>query len=86
MGLPDDGKLPIPDTLLLNGGVFRAAKLAERLTSTLRAWRGQPVRVLHNDDPDVAVARGGVAYALSRQGLAPAIAGGSPAQLLAAAR
>lgn len=78
LGLPDDGKLPIPDTLLLNGGVFRAAKLAERLTSTLRAWRGQPVRVLHNDDPDVAVARGGVAYALSRQGLAPAIAGGSP--------
>ncbi|SFG92896.1 Molecular chaperone DnaK (HSP70) [Duganella sp. CF458] len=78
LGLPDNGKLPVPDTLLLNGGVFRAAKLAERLHNTLSAWRDQPVRVLHNDDPDVAVARGGVAYALGRQGLAPTIAGGSP--------
>ncbi|XLZ70524.1 Hsp70 family protein [Massilia sp. SR12] len=78
LGLPDDGRLPVPDTLLLNGGVFRAAKLAERLAATLGAWRGQPVRVLHNDDPDVAVARGGVAYALGKQGLAPTIAGGSP--------
>ncbi|KRC03724.1 Hsp70 family protein [Duganella sp. Root198D2] len=78
LGLPDDGKLPVPDTLLLNGGVFRAARLAERLSSTLAAWRGQPVRVLRNEDPDVAVARGGVAYALGRQGLAPTIAGGSP--------
>jgi len=78
LGLQDDGKLPVPDTLLLNGGVFRAARLAERLTGTLSAWRGRPVRVLHNDDPDVAVARGGVAYALARQGMAPAIAGGSP--------
>ncbi|WP_342118047.1 Hsp70 family protein [Pseudoduganella sp. OTU4001] len=78
LGQPDDGSLPVPDTLLLNGGVFRAAKLAERLQATLSAWRGQPVRVLHNDDPDVAVARGGVACALGKQGLAPTIAGGSP--------
>jgi len=78
LGQADDGKLPVPDTLLLNGGVFRAARLAQRLAATLGAWRGQPVRLLHNDDPDVAVARGGVAYALGRQGLAPAIAGGSP--------
>jgi hypothetical protein len=33
--------------------------------------------VLYNDNPDVAVARGGVAYSLSRQGMAPSIAGGS---------
>jgi len=78
LGLPDDGKLAIPDTLLLNGGVFRAARLAERLAGTLSGWRGEQVRVLHNEDPDVAVARGGVAYALGRQGLAPVIAGGSP--------
>jgi molecular chaperone DnaK (HSP70) len=78
LGVPDDGRLPVPDTLLLNGGVFRAAKLAQRLADTLAAWRGQPVRLLHNDNPDVAVARGGVAYALGRQGLAPTIAGGSP--------
>ncbi len=78
LGQPDDGKLPIPDTLLLNGGVFRAAQLAERMAATLAAWRGRPLRVLKNDNPDVAVARGGVAYALGRQGMAPTIAGGSP--------
>jgi hypothetical protein len=51
--------LPVPDTLLLNGGVFRGAALAERLAATLSRWRGAPLRVLHNLDPDVAVARGG---------------------------
>jgi molecular chaperone DnaK (HSP70) len=70
--------MPVPDTLLLNGGVFHAAALGERLASVLSAWRGAPVRVLHNEDPDIAVARGAVAYALARRGLAPAIAGGSP--------
>jgi molecular chaperone DnaK (HSP70) len=72
-----DGGLPVPDTLLLNGGVFRAAPLAARLADTLSAWRGHPVRVLHNLDPDVAVARGAVAYSLARQGLAPGIESGS---------
>jgi hypothetical protein len=32
---------------------------------------------LHNENPDVAVARGAVAYSLSREGLAPKIGGGS---------
>jgi molecular chaperone DnaK (HSP70) len=77
LGAPDDGRLPVPDTLLLNGGVFRGAALAQRLADTLAGWRGAPLRVLHNDDPDVAVARGGVAYSLARQGLAPSIASGS---------
>ncbi|WP_295994292.1 Hsp70 family protein [Rugamonas sp.] len=74
----DDMALAIPDTLLLNGGVFRADALARRLESTLAAWRGQPLRVLHNDNPDIAVARGGVAYALGQRGQAPVIGGGSP--------
>jgi molecular chaperone DnaK (HSP70) len=77
LGQPDDGTLPVPDTLLLNGGVFRGAPLAQRLADTLSAWRAQAVRVLHNLDPDVAVARGAVAYTLGRQGLAPAIESGS---------
>ena len=67
----------MPDTLLLNGGVFRAEALVRRLEQTLGAWRGTPLRLLHNDNPDVAVARGAVAYALARQGLAPRIGGGS---------
>ncbi|WP_025602791.1 Hsp70 family protein [Burkholderia sp. WSM2230] len=70
--------LPVPDTLLLNGGVFRAQPLQQRLADTLGAWRGEPLNVLHNDNPDVAVARGAVAYGLARAGGAPRIGGGSP--------
>ncbi|EZP36375.1 Hsp70 family protein [Janthinobacterium lividum] len=68
----------LPDTLLLNGGVFRADALARRLAETMAHWRGQPLTILHNDNPDVAVARGAVAYALARRGQAPRIGGGSP--------
>ncbi|MEO5660154.1 MAG: Hsp70 family protein, partial [Polaromonas sp.] len=67
----------MPDTLLLNGGVFRADALVRRLAHTLDAWRPAPLRLLHNDNPDVAVARGAVAYALAQRGLAPRIGGGS---------
>jgi molecular chaperone DnaK (HSP70) len=70
--------VPVPDTLLLNGGVFRAQALSSRLADTLGAWRGQSLHVLQNDQPDVAVARGAVAYALARAGAAPRIGGGSP--------
>nr|WP_137171640.1 Hsp70 family protein [Massilia sp. HP4] len=77
LGLPDDDQLPVPDTVLLNGGVFRGSALAQRLVDTLTAWRGAPVRVLHNENPDIAVARGAVAYTLARQGLAPAIESGA---------
>jgi len=66
-----------PDALLLNGGVFRAESMAARLHATLAAWRGAPLKPLHNADPDVAVARGAVAYALARRGLAPKIASGA---------
>ncbi|MDZ7592893.1 MAG: Hsp70 family protein [Rubrivivax sp.] len=66
-----------PDALLLNGGVFRAAHIAQRLRATLESWRGAPLKLLHNADPDIAVARGAVAYALARRGKAPAIGGGS---------
>jgi molecular chaperone DnaK (HSP70) len=82
LGITDDTVLPVPDTLLLNGGVFRADALARRLADTLAGWRAQQdlpaPRILHNDNPDVAVARGGVAYALSRLGVAPSIGAGSP--------
>ena len=67
----------MPDALLLNGGVFRAGALARRIEETLAAWRGAPFRLLDNADPEVAVARGAVAYALAQRGLAPRIGGGS---------
>lgn len=75
------GGFPLPDTLLLNGGVFRAPALARRLCQLLESWRGQPLRLLHNADPDLAVARGAVAQALLRAsrlpGLGPGIGGGA---------
>jgi molecular chaperone DnaK (HSP70) len=77
LGIEDDGRLPVPDALLLNGGVFRGAALAGRLADVLSHWRGAAVQVLHNEDPDVAVARGGVAYSLARAGQAPSIESGS---------
>jgi molecular chaperone DnaK (HSP70) len=77
-GGEDNGAaLPVPDTLLLNGGVFRAPALTQRLAGTLGTWRGAPLNVLHNDNPDVAVARGAVAYTLARAGHAPKIGGGA---------
>jgi molecular chaperone DnaK (HSP70) len=72
-----DQRLAVPDTLLFNGGVFRAQALADRLQSTLAEWRGAPLSLLHNDNPDLAVARGAVAYALVRQGHGSRIGGGS---------
>ena len=55
----------LPDTVLLNGGVFHAHALVARLTEQLTQWRGQAVRVLHNPHPDWAVARGAAAYGLT---------------------
>ncbi|QDZ27933.1 Hsp70 family protein [Noviherbaspirillum sp. UKPF54] len=80
LGLPDagDARLPMPDTLLLNGGVFRSDLIVQQLESTLADWRGAPLRLLDNNDPDVAVARGAVAYTLARSGLGARIGGGSP--------
>lgn len=56
----------LPDTVLLNGGVFHAHAMVQRLTELLDRWRGSPVRVLHNPHPDWAVARGAAAYGLAR--------------------
>ena len=75
---PPPGVLPIPDAVLLNGGVFRSATLTERVIDVLGGWRGRPVGVLENREPELAVARGAVAYALARSGVAPRIRGGSP--------
>ena len=72
----DGGPPPVPDTLLLNGGVFHATALAGRIEQTLADWRGAPVQVLHNDAPDLAVARGAVAYALVRAGRIPELGAG----------
>ncbi len=78
---PAEG-LPMPDAVLLNGGVFRSEALCQRVLQVLGDWRGgAPIR-LQNDDPELAVARGAVAYALARRGQGTRIGGGSARNLL----
>ncbi len=73
----EGGHQVFPDALLLNGGVFRSTVLSQRLLELLEGWRGAAVQQLDNDSPELAVARGAVAYglALHRQGVR--IGGGS---------
>jgi molecular chaperone DnaK (HSP70) len=70
--------LAVPDAVLLNGGVFRGESLSTRLLEVLGALGGgEPPRRLENDSPELAVARGAVAYGLARRGIGLRIGGGS---------
>ncbi len=77
LGLNESPAFPVPDAVLLNGGVFRSAVLSRRVVDLLTDWRGAQVTELQNEDPHLAVARGAVAYGLARYGRGPRIAGGS---------
>lgn len=69
---------PIPDALLLNGGVFRSPLIVQRLVRQLANWGEKEPQWLKNDRPDLAVAYGAVAYGLARRGRSiQRIAGGS---------
>ncbi|MDQ2780433.1 MAG: hsp70 family protein [Pseudomonadota bacterium] len=77
---PGAADTKLPDTVLLNGGVFHAQPLRQRLLDTLRSWStagAAPIRLLETPQLDAAVARGAVAYAMARAGAAPRIGGGS---------
>jgi len=74
---PSAAGFPVPDAVLMNGGVFRSTTLAERLLESLANWAKKPVRHLENDSPDLAVARGAVAYGLGRHGRGVRISAGS---------
>ncbi|MCS6902405.1 MAG: Hsp70 family protein, partial [Myxococcales bacterium] len=67
-----------PDAVVLNGGVFHGRAFSERLALVLAGWFGVAPRLLPYADPDLAVARGAVAYALAKRGLGQRIFGGSP--------
>lgn len=70
----------LPQALLLNGGVTRAASVRERLLECFRRWTGEgeePVELLTAPDPELAVSRGAVRYGLALQGLGPRIQGGA---------
>ncbi|HEX4355576.1 MAG TPA: heat-shock protein Hsp70, partial [Polyangiales bacterium] len=66
-----------PDAVLLNGGVFRSHQLQMRMLDVLAGFRGAPLRSLDNPEPELAVARGAVAYGLARRGIGLRIGGGS---------
>lgn len=71
---------PVPDALLLNGGVFRSPIIVRRVVAQMTQWGGHPPKVLHNDRPDLAVAYGAVAYGLARRGHAIQRIGGGSAR------
>ncbi len=66
-----------PTALLLNGGVFRSARVIEALIASLRRFGGDAPFVLPNADPDLAVARGAVTFGLALRGRGLRIGGGS---------
>jgi hypothetical protein len=68
----------MPDAVLFNGGVFRATSLKARLSGVLAELRGTALTELDNREPELAVARGAVAYGLARRGVGLRIGGGSP--------
>jgi molecular chaperone DnaK (HSP70) len=68
---------PVPDAVLFNGGVFNSPVLSERSLDVLGKWRGQPVTRLENNNPNLAVAQGAVAYAKALRGAQLKIGGGS---------
>lgn len=79
--LPEGASFLHPTAVLFNGGVFKAAVLAERVMATLSAWlaaEGAPAaRLLAGADLDLAVARGAAYYSYVRRGGGVRIRGGT---------
>jgi molecular chaperone DnaK (HSP70) len=73
------GRLPRPDALLLNGGVFNSPKIAARLGAVLAGWwpDAPPIRLLEHSSLELAVARGAAYYGLVRRGMGRRITGGA---------
>lgn len=70
--------LPRPDLLLLNGGVFKAPALIERLQEVFAGWYDEgPPALLQHTSLETAVALGAVRSGLARHGLGTTIGGGT---------
>jgi len=78
--LQSDSAKPVPDAVLLNGGVFRSSIIAQRLVELVTSWGTHRPVLLKNDRPDLAVAYGAVAYGLARRGHAVQRIGGGSAR------
>ncbi len=72
-----------PTAVLFNGGVLKAAPLAERLMDILNSWlsaeQAPPARLLKGADLDLSVARGAAYYGYVRRGSGVRIRGGTAA-------
>ncbi len=83
VSLPDDARFIHPSAILLNGGVFKAKVLTERILEVVNHWltnAGAPdARLLEGADLDLAVARGASYYSYVRQGGGVRIRGGTAA-------
>ena len=67
----------VPTVVLYNGGVLCSQTIRERILDVLASLGGVRPRLLTNDAPDLAVARGAAYYALSRRGEGLRISGGA---------
>jgi len=73
-----------PDVVLFNGGSLKPYIITERLMEILNTWFAEdskikkPVKILPSKNMDLAVARGGVYYGLTRRGRGIRITGGIP--------
>lgn len=62
------GDVETPHAILLNGGVFRAWRIEDRIVDVVDSWGTAASVRLPLADPDLAVARGAVAYGLALRG------------------
>ncbi len=65
------------DALLLNGGVMRSSLVRARLKEQFETWAAGKLVLLSAHDPDLAVCRGAVRYALGLAGYGARIEGGA---------
>ncbi|MGR9052395.1 MAG: Hsp70 family protein [Gammaproteobacteria bacterium] len=83
INLPQNATFLHPTAVLFNGGVLKAAPLAERLMEVLNSWldgeQAPHARVLEGADLDLAVARGAAYYGYVRKGKGVRIKGGTAA-------
>ena len=79
---PAEGSLFLqPTAMLLNGGVFKAKAIADRMLQVLNRWleseNAAPARILAGADLDLAVARGAAYYGYVCKGQGVRIRGGT---------
>ncbi|HHJ38168.1 MAG TPA: Hsp70 family protein [Methylothermaceae bacterium] len=81
--LPENARFIHPSAVLLNGGVFKAKLLSERLLEVVNHWltrdNAEPARLLEGADLDLAVSRGAAYYGYVRLGGGVRIRGGTAA-------